>query len=199
LHIKELVYNNNMNIQEYLANPETVMATTVVGSLVIAYAGFTLGKWTSRKCVLDEEEDTPEDRVVIRVGKTYYRRIFDTVSAAPIPWPDKDSAVKVLVRRHDWVKFVELVGENKDEESFMDVCSFNDHFMEDEFGDFVKPKYESLVVAPTPEPKVTIDSLDAEVGFIPEIPVKSTKNVIQIDGKDYVLSPVEPSDIKQEQ
>ena len=146
-----------------------------------------------------------KEKVNIRVGKTYYRRLTSK-NGIPLPWPDGMSpAVKVLARRGDWVKYIELEGFPDDEE-FIDAVEFSAYFMEDEFNDLAMPELEKIIDDVKSDITVnTIDSLDAEVGFIlddkdkpkkskndklPELPSTSVMSVIQIDGKDYVLSPV---------
>ena len=182
-----------MNIQNELIESELLWPVVIVASLVALCIIFRLIKNHNEEYLSDSIDpceactDSELEKVHIRVGKTYYRRLTSK-NGIPLPWPDGMSpTVRVLARRGDWVKYVELEGGDEVYEEFIDAVEFFAYFMEDEFNDFAMQKLEEV----KEEPEITIDSLDAEVGFIPdELPEIPVANVIQIDGKDYVLSPV---------
>jgi len=154
--------------------------------------------------------EEPEEKINIKVGKTYYSRMTDE-DGSPVPFPQLKGAIKILAVRGDWVKYILLDGEDEGLEKFSSTCWIDAYFMEDEFGDFAKPKFENIVKSDNkieesvnnfgfiPEdfvPKVDEKAKKIEnpktqeIEKFPEMPETSMNNVIQIDGQSYTLTPV---------
>jgi len=205
-----------MNTQEYMT-PEVVVpaiimlgvALFVFGMIRYMVSSLKGSPPTAEELCKDCDEET-EEKVDIKVGKTYYSRMTDK-DGSPVPFPQLKGAIKILAVRGDWVKYNLLDGEDEGLEKFASTCWIDAYFMEDEFGDFVKPKFENIVKSEAeigepvnnfgfiPEdfiPKVDEKSENIEnskipkIEEIPEIPETSMNNVIQIDGHSYTLTPV---------
>jgi len=190
-----------MNTQEYIKPEIVVPALILLGSALFVYGMIRYMISSLKGSPQTKAEDlcencSEEEKINIKVGHTYYKKKLCELS--PVPWPQPEESIKILAIRGAWVKYINLDGEEK-EELYADKVWIDDYFMEDEFGDFVKPKFERLIEKSKPK----IGDLDASVGFVPEgfipkedvedvpeMPSTKMNNVIQIDGKDYTLTPV---------
>lgn len=211
-----------MNIQEYMT-PEVVVPALIMLGVALFVFGMikymvsslkgcspTCAKDLCEECHESLEEEEPDEKIRIRVGKTYYSRMTDE-DGSPVPFPQLKGAIKILAVRGDWVKYILLDGEDEGLEKFASTCWIDAYFMEDEFGDFAKPKFENIVKSEAkieepvnnfgfiPEdfiPKVDEkdenieNSKTQEIEKFPEMPETSMNNVIQIDGHSYTLTPV---------
>lgn len=170
-----------MNIEQYINLDSALIMIGFVGLLVIMviYFGFRVASFLlDQQYVSATHEDIDEEeppKLIPQAGQIWYPRMeVDLSWLAPSPWPDKDKpSVRILERRYEWVKYVE---EGSNENQYAFVHDFTKKFMQNEFGDFV----EATVATPEPAPK----NKPVEVAPIP------ADNIVKIDGKDFVLTPV---------
>lgn len=226
-----------MNIQEYMTPEVVVPALIMLGAALFVFGmirymvSSLAGKNPTcaedlcedcHKAPCDAKKDrwaetlrdacygNESEKINIKVGKTYYSRMTDE-DGSPVPFPQLKGAIKILAVRGDWVKYILLDGEDEGLEKFASTCWIDAYFMEDEFGDFAKPKFENIVKSEAkieepvnnfgfiPEdfiPKVDEkaekieNSKTQEIEKFPEVLETSMNNVIQIDGHSYTLTPV---------
>ena len=183
-----------MNIEEYINLDSALIMIGFVGLLVIMviYFGFRVASFLLEQQYASVMEEDPEKeerpKQIPMSGQTWYPRIkLDSISwFSEVPWPDKESKpVMILEKRYDWIRYQE---EGSDKNLFSTIKEFTQKFMTNEFGDFVE------VTVATPEPKKTRknsensksveNSEDSEISPIP------AENIVKIDGKDFILTPV---------
>lgn len=170
-----------MNIEQYINLDSALIMIGFVGLLVIMviYFGFRVASF-----LLDQQyasvahEDTDEDeppKEIPMAGQIWYPRLeLEHSWLSPAPWPDEGKpSVKILEKRYDWIKYSE---EGSAEVKYIYLHDFTKKFMKNEFGDII----EATVATPEPEPK----NNPVEVAPIP------ADNIVKIDGKDFVLTPV---------
>ena len=181
-----------MNIEEYINLDSALIMIGFVGLLVIMViyfgfrvASFLLDQQYASVTNEDVDEDEPPKEIPMS-GQIWYPRMeVDLSWLSPAPWPDEDKpSVKILEKRYDWIKYVE---EGSDEGQYAFVHDFTKKFMKNEFGDIV----EVTVATPEPEEQKNSENLendknseDSEISPIP------AENIVKIDGKDFVLTPV---------
>lgn len=202
-----------MNTQEYMTPEVVVPAMIMLGVALFAFGmiRYMVSSLKGSSPTRVEESCLDcDEKVNIKVGKTYYSRMTDE-DGSPVPFPQLKGAIKILAVRGDWVKYILLDGEDEGLERFASTCWIDAYFMEDEFGDFAKPKFENISksAAKTKEPVSNFgfipddfipnvdekaekieNSKTQEIEKFPEVQENSTTNVIQIDGNSYTLTPV---------
>ena len=161
-----------MNIQQYIT-PEMLLSLIVVGTMTLVYFCFRLtGRLHNRSNITQNEKSDYSPRV--NAGQIWYRR-----TGSSEPFIDKEAEpIKILEFRvdpyydHDWVRF-----EQDGAETVLPAWRLMQDFMQDEFND--------MVVVPTVEKQ---SELELEIEF--EEPAMPSRNIVSIEGKDFVLTPV---------
>lgn len=168
-----------MNVEQYNINPELVTSLVIVGALLLAYCVFSLTRQAQDKREGEHYSPVDQDPTPhVSAGQLWYTRTgnfepFINVEVEP---------VKILEFRKNgfdgWVRY-EVEGVT----TIARLSDFVVTHMTDEFGD-IKP-------APVPvvEKKPDLD-IEVELEETPEEPVIPSKNVVNIDGKEFVLTPV---------
>ena len=161
-----------MNIQQYIT-PEMLLSLIVVGTMTLVYFCFRLtGRLHNRSNITQNEKSDYSPRV--NAGQIWYRR-----TGSSEPFIDKEAEpIKILEFRvdpyydHDWVRF-----EQDGAETILPAWRLMQDFMQDEFNDMVR----SSRVEKQSE-------LELEIEF--EEPAMPSRNIVSIEGKDFVLTPV---------
>lgn len=175
---------------------EMILSLTVVGSLIILYTGFVWGKYHTAKkrgdstmalysgIDIDETLSGESSYGRPQAGQLWYKRAGDNIPF--INMDEAEAPCRILSYRacedptHTRREFVKY--ERAGEEHITSIADFYDRYMMDEFNDI-----KVAVEEEAPE-----EQLELLVEF--EEPVKkketSVGNVVSIDGKNYVLSPV---------
>ena len=167
-----------MNIQQYNISPELVTSLVVVASMLLVYCIFRLTgrlhNTREQEHYRPTEQDTAPD---VRAGQLWFTRTgqyepFVNTEVEPI---------EILEYRTNgfdgWVRY-EMEGKRV----IQRFSEFVVMHMLDEFDD----------LAPEPMPIEEVQpELDLEVEFEePAAPTIPSKNVVNIDGKEFVLTPV---------
>jgi hypothetical protein len=161
-----------MNIQQYIT-PEMLLSLVVVGTMTLVYFCFRLtGRLHNRSNITQNEKSDSFLRV--NAGQVWYKRRDSSQ-----PFIDKEAEpIKILEFRsdpyhdHDWVRF-----EQDGQEHILSTWRLVQEYMQDEFNDMVR----SSRVEKQSE-------LELEIEF--EEPAMPSRNIVSIEGKDFVLTPV---------
>lgn len=167
-----------MNIQQYITT-EMLLSLVVVGTMASVYLFFRLsGRLHSQSEDYGEESDLPYVAPDIRAGEIWYTRTGDYE-----PYINKEvKPIKVLeyrVNGYDgWIKY-ELDGEPVVKR----FSEFIVNHMTDEFNDIIQ------LAEPVKEEELELllELEEPEVAAAADVP---SKNIINIEGKDYFLAPV---------
>ena len=167
-----------MNIQQYITT-EMLLSIVVVGTMAFVYLCFRLtGRLQSQTRNHKEESDLLYVAPNIRAGEIWYTRTGEYE-----PYINKEvEPIRILeyrVNGYDgWIKY-ELNGEPVVKR----FSEFVINHMTDEFNDIIQ------LAEPVKEEELELllEFEEPEVEVRPEVPSRS---VINIEGKDYVLSPV---------
>lgn len=163
-----------MNIQQYITT-EMLLSLVVVGTMALVYLLFRLtGRMHNRA---GNPQSTNLDYIPrINAGQIWYKRRDYSQ-----PFIDKEAEpIKILEFRvdpyqdHEWVRF-----EQDGEEHILTAWNLMQEYMQDEFND--------MVVVPTVEKQ---SELELEIEFEEPVVTIPSKNIVSIEGKDFVLTPV---------
>lgn len=159
-----------MNIQQNITT-EMLLSLVVVGTMALVYLSFRLsGRMHNR---VKDDDDADEALPYVGAGQLWYRR------TGPFePFINKEAEpIKILEYRSNtydgWVRF-ELNGQLRTER----VSELVSTYTMDDFDDMV----EVTKVEVQPELE-----LPAAEEMVPAVP---SKNIVSIDGKEFVLTPV---------
>ena len=163
-----------MNIQQYIT-PEMLLSLVVVGTMTLVYFCFRLtGRMHNRANITPNEKSDYSPRV--NAGQIWYRR-----TGSSEPFIDKEAVpIKILEFRvdpyydHEWVRF-----EQDGVESILPTEYLMQDFMQDEFNE--------MVVLPIVEKQ---SELELEIEFEEPVSTIPSKNIVSIEGRDFVLTPV---------
>jgi hypothetical protein len=167
-----------MNIQQYITT-EMLLSLVVVGTMAFVYLCFRLsGRLQNQVRDYNTDNNLPQFAPDIRAGDIWYTRTGDYE-----PYINKEvEPIRILeyrVNGYDgWVKY-ELDGSSVVKR----FSEFVINHMTDEFNDIIQlaepvkeDELELLLEFEEPEVAVTVD-----------VP---SRNIVSIDGRDYVLAPV---------
>lgn len=169
-----------MNIQNYMTM-ETLLSFLVVGAMALIYISFRL---TGRLHNNNSQSEFIEEAPILtrpNSGQMWYTR---TGQWQPFI-NEAEEPVKILEYRtnefDEWVRF-----EKGDTIKIETLNDFFSTYMPDEFSDLVKPSDETFANSKE-------ELMDLVIEFEEEAPQPSmpSKNIVNIDGKDYVLAPVQ--------
>ena len=159
-----------MNIQQNITT-EMLLSLVVVGTMALVYLSFRLsGRMHNRV----KEEDDADEALPFSAGQLWYRR------TGPFePFINKEAEpIKILEYRSNtydgWVRF-ELDGQLHTER----VSELVSTYTIDVFDDMI----EVTKVEVKPEIELPV----AEEEMVPSVP---SKNIVSIDGKEFILTPV---------
>ena len=162
-----------MNIQQNITT-EMLLSLVVVGTMALVYLSFRLsGRMHNR---LKEEDDADESLPYVGAGQLWYRR-----SGPFEPFINKEvEPIKILEYRSNtydgWVRF-ELDGQIHTER----VSELVSTYTMDEFDDMIE------VTKVEVQPEIELSVAEEVEEMVPSVP---SKNIVSIDGKEFVLTPV---------
>lgn len=178
-----------MKIEEYINLDSALIMISFVGLLVIMviYCAFRIASFLIEKQLAsviqeDEEEEKPPYVFRPQAGQIWYKKAH-VEDMDYIPWIDVENleSFKVMEIRYNVIKAKNL---QTDYFYHFTIADFVMEYMQDDFGDIPKAEKKTEKVE---EVKEDEDYMVVEEKQIPSLPAE---NIIKVDGKDFILTPV---------